>query len=388
MNIVDATEKYEQWLCQALAGEVVSADLKKKRKKMRKGTAFQFLRATYWRWADTIAATVGKVADAPDVLAVGDIHLENFGTWRDREGRLVWGVNDYDEAAVMPYTLDLVRLATSALLARGKHGDDDAIAAPILAGYRKGLKNPRPFILDGSHDECAKIHRWLRKKTVVPECERRKFWHDIQSDLNDLAAEPSHIAPRFQRILFAAMPDDAAEPDLWPRSAGLGSLGRPRWAARSAWRGGWVVREAKAIAPSAWGRGQNGQGRPIRCMEIATGRYRSPDPWFRVNNGVSVRRLSPNNRKIEAADPQSSNEDEPLERQTVEADVLLDPRMLAAMGRELAAIHLGTGDVGAAVRDDCATRQAADPDWLRVASVHATDRVTDDWKAYQRSEAR
>ena len=52
------------------------------------------------------------------VLAVGDIHLENFGTWRDADGRLVWGVNDFDEAAEMPYVLDLIRLATSALVAR------------------------------------------------------------------------------------------------------------------------------------------------------------------------------------------------------------------------------------------------------------------------------
>ena len=56
------------------------------------------------------------------VLAVGDIHLENFGTWRDADGRLVWGVNDFDEAAQMPYVLDLVRLAASALLANPSRG--------------------------------------------------------------------------------------------------------------------------------------------------------------------------------------------------------------------------------------------------------------------------
>ena len=64
---------------------------------MAKG-AFQFLRATYWRWAETIHDVCPELADAPQVLAVGDIHLENFGTWRDVDGRLVWGVNDFDEA--------------------------------------------------------------------------------------------------------------------------------------------------------------------------------------------------------------------------------------------------------------------------------------------------
>ena len=80
-------------------------------------SAFAFLRATYWRWAETILEVCPDLANAPAVLAVGDTHLENFGTWHDGEGRLVWGVNDYDEAAEMPYILDLVRLATSATLA-------------------------------------------------------------------------------------------------------------------------------------------------------------------------------------------------------------------------------------------------------------------------------
>src|SRR5260370_32652719 len=48
-----------------------------------------------------------------EVLAVGDLHVENFGTWRDAEGRLTWGVNDFDEAYPLPYTIDLARLATS-----------------------------------------------------------------------------------------------------------------------------------------------------------------------------------------------------------------------------------------------------------------------------------
>ena len=80
-------------------------------------SAFAFLRGNYWRWAETILDVCPDLADAPAVLAVGDTHLENFGTWTDREGRIVWGVNDYDETAEMPYILDLVRLAASAALA-------------------------------------------------------------------------------------------------------------------------------------------------------------------------------------------------------------------------------------------------------------------------------
>src|SRR5215217_9326402 len=121
MSIIESVEKYDAWLERQLKGTFVKKDLKKKHKKMAKD-AFQFLRATYWRWAETIynRSVCPELKDAPHVLAVGDIHAENFGTWRDAEGRLIWGVNDFDDAARMPYALDLVRLATSSVLGSGR----------------------------------------------------------------------------------------------------------------------------------------------------------------------------------------------------------------------------------------------------------------------------
>jgi len=81
--------------------------------------------------------------DAPAVLSVGDMHLDNLGTWRDAEGRLVWGINDFDEAAILPYPLDLARLAVSAILANQEKAlsilPRDACLA-ILNGYWEGLE--------------------------------------------------------------------------------------------------------------------------------------------------------------------------------------------------------------------------------------------------------
>ena len=115
-------QAYEAWLDRQLGRQVVKADIGRKHAKMG-ASPFVFLRGTYWRWAETILEVCPDLAGAADVLAVGDIHLENFGTWRDGDGRLVWGVNDFDEAARMPYALDLVRLAASGVLAsqNGRH---------------------------------------------------------------------------------------------------------------------------------------------------------------------------------------------------------------------------------------------------------------------------
>ena len=161
-DIHASTRANEQWLRATLGAEVVEADLVARRAKLA-DKPFTYLRAAYWRWVELLPESWGPKRPGMAVLAVGDVHLENFGTWRDGEGRLVWGVNDFDEAAVMPWPLDLLRLATSAHMAHDDPdaGDaaTDAVATAIMDGYTKGLKRPRPIILD--HD-----FAWLRQTVL------------------------------------------------------------------------------------------------------------------------------------------------------------------------------------------------------------------------------
>ena len=53
----------------------------------------------------------------PEIPICGDLHLENFGAYRDDDGELLYDINDFDEAVVAPCSLDLIRCATSILLA-------------------------------------------------------------------------------------------------------------------------------------------------------------------------------------------------------------------------------------------------------------------------------
>ena len=91
------------------------------------------------------------MAGAPEVVAVGDLHVENFGTWRDAEGRLVWGINDLDEAFPMACTIDLTRLLASVQIACPDGNlkfEAKAAAEILLDGYRKGLQaGGKPFVL-------------------------------------------------------------------------------------------------------------------------------------------------------------------------------------------------------------------------------------------------
>src|SRR6185437_14218612 len=150
--IVTATIDYEDWLSRQV--DVVEADLHLKHRQMA-SSLFAFLRATFYRWGPLLRETCPDLVETPRVLAIGDLHVENFGTWRDKEGRLVWGVNDFDEVAEMPYAVDLVRLVTSAILAERENklsiNAADAAAA-VLQGYTEFLQaGGKPFVLEESH---------------------------------------------------------------------------------------------------------------------------------------------------------------------------------------------------------------------------------------------
>ena len=363
MGIRAANRDYERWLAAPLKGDVVDGDLGQKQKKMA-DSAFSFLRATYWRWAETILEVCPDLAKAPAVLAVGDIHLENFGTWRDAEGRLIWGVNDYDEAAEMPYLLDPLRLATSAALATTPDQISlKAICANILEGYAHGLEAPEAFVLD-------RQHMWLRTRFVVGEAERAMFWQKIENQYRDTAGEKATrtAARRWRKLFAGALPDPSITLTYWRRTAGTGSLGRPRWLGYALWRGGPLLREGKALVPSGWTRA-HGDGARLRLNDIALGKFRAPDPWYAASGNLLMRRLSPNNRKIDVEDRR-------------DAARLLHPDLLWAMGRDLAAIHLGARDRRDALRKDLEKRKRR---WFRTHVETAAEFVTREYAEWKKS---
>jgi Uncharacterized protein conserved in bacteria (DUF2252) len=376
-DVVASTEAYEEWLEDQLKqsglGEdlvqaILEEDIVEKHEKMSSG-GFPFLRATYWRWAETAHKFYRGRTNEPEVLAVGDIHLENYGVWRDQEGRLVWGVNDFDEAEYMPYGLDIVRLAVSTALAPGSARVGRAQAcAIILEGYGDGLKDPAPFVLD-------RDHAWLREQFDVDHTERADFWAKIAKKVakvrkaKEEGAKSDEPPPSYRKAVQDTIPEQDLELDFWRSSAGTGSLGRPRWRAHAIWRGAPVVREVKAIVPSAWAYAHDSAHR-VLSRKIAAGRFRAPDPWYRVDGKkrLVVRRLSANSRKLEME---------------YHGDILLDPRMLGLMGHELANIHLGTATKSkkAELREDLKGR---DPNWLLFAVEKACAFVEREQQEFER----
>jgi uncharacterized protein (DUF2252 family) len=314
MNIAKATSLYETWLGRRL--RLIKSDISFKHEQMRSGS-FPFLRATYYRWAQIWAEVCGPAAQSPRVLAVGDLHVENFGTWRDIEGRLIWGVNDFDEVAELPYTNDLIRLATSALLAVMTCDARTGIDA-ILAGYADALAaGGRPIAL-------AEHHTSLRQMATARLHEPERFWEKLRA-LPALRQQPP---AGVLKALARMMPEQGLEWRLSHRIAGLGSLGRERYVAVADWRGGLVAREAKALAPSACVWAANGKASsPILYQEALDRSVRCRDPFVRVQKRWIVRRLAPDCSRIEISAL-------PKEREEL--------ALMHAMGWETANIHMGS----------------------------------------------
>jgi hypothetical protein len=358
MSFVKDNKAFEKWL----AGhcDVVREDIEYKHEQMET-SAFVFLRATYFRWARKIGDWCPKLMDSPEVLAVGDLHLENFGTWRDADGRLVWGVNDFDEAATMPCVLDLVRLVTSIRLAsEGRRSvSDKAAAVAVLRGYRHGLKDPQAALL-------FEGETWLRRYAEPPEGKPEEFWKEVKKYKKPPKGEP----PReVAQALIHSLPEDVdGKIKMRRRRAGTGSLGRPRYVAIGYWRGGQVLREAKALVPSAWLWAHGSTTTKSEFLAMSKGEYRAPDPFLEVRGKFVIRRIGADSKKIELGKG---------------AGAKLYLRLLEAMGFDLASVHAASGDVKK-IKHDLNRRPRG---WLNRAArtaAGATKRDFREWKRYRR----
>ena len=349
MDLHQSTRAYERWMAQQIP--VVRRDLQLKHQRMAE-SAFVFLRGTFYRWLQRWPTVCPSAADAPVVASVGDLHVENFGTWRDAEGRLVWGVNDVDEACRLPYTNDLVRVATSAMLA-AEHGhfalSPRTIAAAVLDGYTTSLeRGGRALVL-------AERRRWLRKIALGRLRDPISYWPK-------LTMLPTATDPAARPVLESALPDRRMPIRIVKRVAGVGSLGRPRFVAIGEWRGGIVAREAKALLPSAavWATGR--QRCDVEHETLLARAVRAIDPCFRVDRGWIVRRLAPDCSRIELEHLPRAQDEE---------------KLLRAMGWEAANIHLGQRTPG--IRRDLVSRPRR---WLERAAAAMRDDVAEVWREW------
>lgn len=354
MNIHQSTARYEAWLRTHV--RLIPKNLALKHERMA-AHVFAFLRSTFYRWSQVFPEECADLCTAPTVLGVGDLHVENFGTWRDAEGRLVWGVNDLDEVCHLPYTNDLVRLATSVALARRDNKlavTDATAAAHILDGYDEALAvGGRAIVLAEHHEE---LWRMAVERLHAPE----EWWAKLTGFKTARGPLPKGAAKALER----ALPGRDLPHRIVLRVSGLGSLGRERYVAIADWHGGKVAREAKALAPSAWGWAHPKAAHKPMVKQCNARAVRAVDPSLQVKRHWVMRRLAPDCCRIELGQ---------LPRERDEA------RLLHAMGWETANVHLGSASARK-LRTDLKRRPRA---WLADAATKMAGVVEKEWTEWK-----
>lgn len=186
----------------------------------------------------------------------GDLHAENFGTYMDSNGRLIFNVNDFDEAYVGPFTWDLKRLSASlALIGYTKALSDEQITELVrvyAAAYRErvhalatGAKNDEvpPFTLDTAEGpllealhSARSLTRFglLDSMTEIRDFERRFAGGGGSLELD--AATRYKVLAAFDGYLETLPESSLTRPDSYRvkdvvgrRGIGIGSAGLPSY---------------------------------------------------------------------------------------------------------------------------------------------------------------
>ena len=254
----------------------------------------------------------------------GDSHCDNFGSFTDATGRLVYDLNDFDEGVVADYQLDLWRLGVSLVLAgrEAKH-PDGSLRKRVKAcaiGYWRELKRCRwyPNVRHGPWDEeqaSGSVRKFLfhaRKHFGFPQMLERwtkvgkeglRFKTQGNPDLESIPKETARkVEKLLQRYVEGLRPWPADKPRLFEiidlarrLNAGIGSEGLKRYYALvrvgEVGDGAYRILDIKQeVEPSPWNylpkkarrktrelcEGDQSLRVDLACH--ALGRY--PDPWL------------------------------------------------------------------------------------------------------------
>lgn len=179
-------------------GELLAADPAAFKVKFRKmaATAFAFYRGSACLFYNDLESEQhgGPFLNEKTgrVWIHGDLHAENFGTYMDAQGRLIFNVNDFDEAYVGPFTWDIKRTAASiALIGYTKALSDDQITDLVRAyatAYRARIRalasdnadEVKPLTLDTAKGPLLEALRSARMQTRFGLLDGMTDIHDFE----------------------------------------------------------------------------------------------------------------------------------------------------------------------------------------------------------------
>ena len=226
-------------------------------------SAFPFYRATnYLFWHDF--ANDDRLQEFGNektkTWILGDLHVDNFGTFDNSEGKIVFNMNDFDESVIADYQYDVWRMAASIILVARNSGLEDfaedtekqkqiinAFSESYLdtiASYRGNDKEVNTdFTFDSIDFKLSKLLEKNRAKKTPQEAREKMLgkWTNDEGKLEregkietiDSKSDKEEIKKAisdYAETLGKKLRDYITVKDVAKRiGAGLGSLGTPRY---------------------------------------------------------------------------------------------------------------------------------------------------------------
>lgn len=200
-----------------------------------------FFRGTCHLFYEDLAASAPVNAD-PLVWLCGDLHLENFGSYRDESGSVRFDINDFDDAILAPCTWDVVRMVTSLLVAARTFKLDsdsaEALGSSFLEAYCATMQTGQPSMLDAINPPTV-VQKLMtgvqdrRPRDLLDDRTKKKKKRDIRElkiiEDRTMKAPPANKARIMQALeewrAKQAKPSFDTVSDIAQRISGTGSLG-------------------------------------------------------------------------------------------------------------------------------------------------------------------
>jgi uncharacterized protein (DUF2252 family) len=216
--------------------------LKLKYKAMAKD-AFVFLRGTCHLFYQDLPVE-GVFVSAPPVWSCGDLHLQNFGSFKGDDRLVYFDVNDFDESLLAPCTWDVVRFLTSVIVGAHTLNIDDesaiALCQCFLETYIKELSTGKDRTVHGE------ISTGLVKELLIGlKTRKRKDFLDERTEVKlkvrslKLIEGKTKPASESERAMVTQAIAECSQHhknlefykvlDVMHRIAGTGSLGLDRY---------------------------------------------------------------------------------------------------------------------------------------------------------------
>lgn len=114
---------------------------------------FAFFRGTNPLFLDLLPRR-NTLFRAPSTYLCGDLHLENFGAYKGDNRLCYFDINDFDEACVAPFTIDVLRFMTGVNVAAKGLGLDRSQSRLLVKGfvaeYRRAIAGGKPRWIERS----------------------------------------------------------------------------------------------------------------------------------------------------------------------------------------------------------------------------------------------